>query len=115
MKTFFKVTEILKIEPFKITCRWSNGEIRVIDFEPILKKWNLKQGEPGYKLTDFEVFKYVSIGEGNTLCWPNVLIRHHNFTKGEIESPLSFCPNTLYTDSKPINNFKLVEIYDSKP
>jgi hypothetical protein len=110
MKTTYKVTEIIKIEPFKITCRWSNGEIRVIDFEPIIKKWNLQTNELSYKLTDYEVFKYASIGEGNTICWPNIPIQHFNFTRGEISSPLSLCPNTLYSESKPINNFKLVEI-----
>ncbi len=114
MKTTYKVTEIIKIEPFKITCRWSNGEIRVIDFEPILNKWNLHPGELSYKVTDFNYFKYASIGEGNTICWPNILIKHHNFSKGEIESPLSLCPNNLYSQSKPINHFKLVELLDSE-
>lgn len=110
MKATFKVTEIIKIEPFKIICRWSNAEIRVIDFDPIIKKWNLQPDDSSYKITDFSYFKYASIGEGNTICWPNILIKHHNFSKGEIESPLALCPDNLYNQSKPINNFKLVEI-----
>ena len=26
-----RITEIIKVEPFKVTVRWTTGEIRVID------------------------------------------------------------------------------------
>ncbi|MBI4645620.1 MAG: hypothetical protein HY738_03240 [Bacteroidia bacterium] len=109
-----KIIEIIKIEPYKVTCRWSTGEIRVIDFEKKIKEWKLSPGDNAYPLLNYENFKYATIGEGNTLCWPNIQIKHINFSKGEITSPLAFCPENLYHDSQPINNFRLVKIRKSE-
>lgn len=56
--------------------------------------------------------RFVSVGEGRTLQWVNVLIRHRTFDEedniSETESPLAFDPDVLYAESVPLEEFRLV-------
>jgi len=109
-----RITEIIKIEPFKVTVRWTTGEIRVIDFEPLLREWGVQAGSNEAALGDYETFKYVSVAEERTLQWVNVLVEHLAFFDGDLpitrSSPLSFDPDVLYEASRPIEDFKLVPL-----
>ncbi len=61
------ITQILKIEPFKILCLWNTGELRVIAFALLFAEWKKETDQEVSKLTDYEMFKYVSLSEAGTL------------------------------------------------
>lgn len=110
-----RISEIIKVEPFKIAVRWTTGEIRVIDFEQLFQEWDTQTDEPEAALFDYSTFKYVSVSEEKTLHWVNVPIPHLTFN-GDMSdkqfSPLSFDPDVLYEASRPIDAFRLVLIGD---
>ena len=108
-----RITEIIKIEPFKVTVRWTTGEIRVIDFELLLQAWSVQKGETEAMLFDYDAFKYVSVAEERTLQWVNVPVEHLAFDDHlpvKRSSPLSFDPDVLYEASRPIEEFRLVPL-----
>jgi len=105
-----RITEIIKIEPFKITCKWSTGEILVSNFEPFFDKWQKENNLILLPLLNYENFKYVSISESNTLQWVNIPVVLKNFDNTEKIFPLDICPDVIYSESKPIKNYKLVAI-----
>ncbi|GAB3641569.1 hypothetical protein [Spirosoma arcticum] len=107
------ITEIIKVEPFKITVRWTTGEIRVIDFEQLFQQWDVQPDEPEAAPFDYDTFKYASVADGKTLHWVNVTVEHLTFNDNAAEkqsSPLSFDPDVLYEVSRPIEEFRLVPI-----
>ncbi len=107
-----RISEIIKVEPFKVTCRWTTAEVLVVDFENLFQKWQLNDNDLEYPLTDFDTFKYVSVSEQHTLQWVNLSISHSFFdedgTKKLVKNPLSIDPDILYKASLPIEHFKLV-------
>ncbi|GAB2584262.1 hypothetical protein [Spirosoma areae] len=118
MKPLPRITEIIKVEPFKITCRWSTGEVRVIDFEPIFHEWKLAESLTESLLLDYDNFKYVSVSEQKTLHWVNVSTRHTHWDESgatsQRSSPLTYDPDGLYSRSKPLEFYRLVPISDAK-
>lgn len=106
-----RITEIIKVEPFKVTTRWTTGEIRVIDFEQLFRQWHIQTDEPEASLFDYETFKYVSVAEEKTLHWVNVMVPHLAFddnTPTQQNGPLAFDPDVLYEASRSIEEFRLV-------
>ena len=78
------ITQILKIEPYKITSLLDTGEVRVNDFEEDFNVPNYL--DIFYLLSDYEVFKYASVSEEGTLQWVNLPMKISILGK-EIESP----------------------------
>lgn len=113
-----RITEIIKIEPFKITCRWSTGEIRVVDFELLFREWKVADSLAERSLLNYDVFKYVSVSEQKTLQWVTVFSRHKYWDENgvvyEQESPLSYDPDELYKRSQPLEFYRLVPISDTR-
>lgn len=110
-----RITEIIKVEPFKVTVRWTTGEIRVVDFEQLLQQRNVKFDEPEAALLDYDTFKYVSVAEEKTLHWVNVRVEHLAFdedTPVQKSGPLAFDPDILYEASRGIEEFRLVPLND---
>lgn len=109
-----RITEIIKVEPFKITCRWSTGEVRVVDFEPLFDEWKLSESLVEKQLLDYDTFKYVSINEQKTLQWVNILMAHKYWDESgaasEQRSPLSYDADGLYKKSQPLEYYRLVPI-----
>ncbi len=109
-----RITEILKVEPFKVTCRWTTGEIRVVDFEELMNRWQITESALEAPLRDYETFRFVSVGEGRTLQWVTVPIRHRAFDgdgrASETASPLAFDPDVLYAESVSLEEFRLTRI-----
>lgn len=108
-----RITEIIKVEPFKVIVRWTTGEIRVIDFERLLREWKVQPDDIEAALFEYDVFRYVSVGEDRTLCWVNVPVDHLAFDSNTTirkSSPLAFDPDVLYQVSKPIEEFRLVSL-----
>jgi len=99
------ITQILKIEPFKITCLWNTGEVRVNDFEEEFSVPNYL--DVFYQLTNYKIFKYASVSEEGTLQWVNLPMKM-NILGNEIETPFDLDPVTLYDKSHSIREYKLV-------
>jgi hypothetical protein len=109
-----RIVEIIKIEPFKITCRWSTGEARVVDFEPLFDEWKLSESSLEKQLLEYDTFRCVSISEQKTLQWVNILITHKYWDESgvasEQSSPLSYDADNLYARSQPLELYRLVPI-----
>ena len=109
-----RITEIIKIEPFKVTCRWSTGEVRVIDFEILFEEWKLNELQFESQLYDFQVFKFVSVSEEKTLQWVNLPYQHAFWNESgkqtSIFSPFAMDPDSLYAHSQPLENYRLVPL-----
>ena len=99
------ITQILKIEPFKITSLWNTGEVRVNDFEEDFNVQNYL--DIFYQLSDYEIFKYASVSEEGTLQWVNLPFKI-KFLGKDREVPFDLDPITLYEKSHSIREYKLV-------
>ena len=104
------ITQIIKIEPFKINCLWNTGEVRVNDFEEEFETSN--HLNIFYKLKDFNIFKYVSVSEEGTLHWINLTFKT-KFLNKEIKAPFDLDPIVLYEKSQSIKVCKLVMAEES--
>ncbi len=72
MTTLPKIVRIIKIQSFKVTLFWSNFEIRLLDFAPLLDQWETEGDTSFTALRDKEAFKSVVLSENHTLCWPDI-------------------------------------------
>ncbi len=107
MKHIQRITEIIKIEPFKITCRWTTGEIMVIDFDTEFEKWKISNNTTLLKLKDYEKFENVIIKDG-TLQWYSISISFTGLDGKLRTAPLDLDPDILYQQSNSISHYKLV-------
>ncbi len=76
MRKNIKVPRILKIEKidgFNITCMFSNGESRVIDFKAVFQEWKLSENDVEYPLIEESEFKRVEL-RNQTLSWSNIKV-----------------------------------------
>ena len=118
MKGLPRITGIIKVEPFKVTVRWTTGEIRVLDFADLLVIWHSETYPASTisKLLEYETFRYVSISESRTLYWPTVLLAHLAYDESgkaiTKNSPLTLDPDVLYQASRPIEAYRLVPMLD---
>lgn len=69
MKAVTRIQQIMAVEPYQITCLFSNNQIRTIDLKPLL------DANPTHKLLkDLRKERYfmqVSVDEIGGLRWPN--------------------------------------------
>jgi hypothetical protein len=105
-----KITEIIKIEPFKITCRWNTDEVRVIDFEARFEEYKLQNNALLLNLQDFTKFEGVGVSDNGTLIWKNITHKFHDLAGKELDEPLELDPLVLHKTSKPLSAYKLVEV-----
>ena len=91
----YTITQIIDIKPYQIAAKFNTGEIRTINFAPLIEKF------PALKNPD--TFKKARIDDYPTICWDNLaLIRELDGTV--ISCPLDFSPETLYQLSTLQNN-----------
>ena len=83
----YRITEIITIEPYQISARFNSGEIRMINFLPLVEKFTA--------LKDPKVFAKAKIDSFPTISWDDLaFIRELD---GTIKTcPLDFSPETLY-------------------
>ncbi|MFK7797155.1 MAG: helix-turn-helix domain-containing protein [Aureispira sp.] len=98
MRTVKRIIKIHEIEGFTITALFNNGESRVINFETLLKHWNVKKGAVEFALTFEENFKQVKLIDG-TLVWENVIINSTDEDGAMVSYPFDIDPITLYENS----------------
>jgi|ERR1039458_574311 hypothetical protein len=95
-----RIKDILSVESYSIKCLWNTGEIRIIDLEKELS--NNKSDSVLGKLLDKEIFSTVKVdNESGTIYWDN-LLNYHDLDGTVKKGPLDFCPDVLYSLSKPV-------------
>lgn len=95
-----RIIKINKIDSFKIYCAFNNGEYRIIDFEKLLEKWKIKEGDLAYPLTQLENFQQVGIHNG-TLQWIHIMDKIKLSNGVEFNVPYDLDPVVLYEESEP--------------
>ena len=97
-----RILNIINIHPYKIVCGWTNGEIRMIDFEPLINKYKQqkKLTNAYFKLNHVPLFLQVQLDKiMGTLFWPN-LITMTDYDGAIKTAPFDICPDMLYSMSK---------------
>jgi DNA-binding XRE family transcriptional regulator len=95
-----RILKIDKIDGLNIYVIFNNGEIRLLDFEKILKVWKIKKSDIEYKLFDRVEFKKVKL-RNQTLSWDNLSTKLTD-DKGNIKSyPYEIGPDVLFKLSQP--------------
>jgi Protein of unknown function (DUF2442) len=93
-----RIEEILDIKPFTIKVKWTNGQVRSIDFNEFLSEEKRKGSSNLSKLFIKDIFFKVKT-DGRTLYWEN-LTEMLDEKDNLIPAPLDFCPDVLYQASK---------------
>jgi len=100
--TLPRIISIESIRPFTVKTRWTTGELREIDFKPIIKKFENKPDSSIGKLLSFEVFEKVKLDpESRTLYWEG-LISMRLKDGSLVPAPLDFCPDVLFENSRVV-------------
>lgn len=105
MKRLPRIVRIISVRNFIIRSLWNNGEVRDIDFKPMIESWK-KSNEDLYEpLYSPKIFKSVAVSDEHTLCWPAIKIKvtFKGITK---ETPLDMDPDVLYENSKLIRRYE---------
>lgn len=96
MSVLHTILKIQDVEPFRITCLWNTGEIRVNNFTSYLQGKNSRL----HGLANAGAFQDVKAVDG-ALQWPQILVS--SLYKGEfVDQPLTLDPETLYNESTAI-------------
>ncbi|HYF03993.1 MAG TPA: hypothetical protein VEC36_11485 [Patescibacteria group bacterium] len=99
-----RIVRILSAEPFRVTCEWSDGEIRETDLSEKLREWAQEDGSVFKKLLDETAFSQVQIDPvAKTLSWAN-LLKMKDIDGNEVDAPLEICPDVLYDLSRPAHS-----------
>ncbi len=81
------IKEILKVNNYSIICKFNTNEIRSIDLENLVKKYQSSPDSFLNKLNNEDYFKSVTLDIYGTLNWNN---------------EIDFCPDVLYQMSKTV-------------
>ena len=81
------IKEILKVNHYSIVCKFNTNEIRSIDLENLVKKYQSRPDSFLNKLNNEAYFKSVTLDSYGTLNWNN---------------EIDFCPDVLYQMSKTV-------------
>jgi DNA-binding XRE family transcriptional regulator len=112
MKGFKSIPRILRInsiDEYKISCLFSNGESRIIDFQKLfLEVFKIGENDPAsVLLKEYDEFKKIKI-LGNTLGWPTIGIYSKDKNGKEVFYPYDLDPIVLYQNSVPDPDRSLV-------
>lgn len=92
-----RISKIINVTPFKVTCLWNTGENKTIDFKKFQKENSLKIMD---RLLVEDVFNKVQLNEiTKTLSWSN-MIEGKDEKNNPILGELDFCPDVLYKISE---------------
>jgi hypothetical protein len=103
MRKTIKMPRILKInwtDDLFISVVFNNGESRVIDFEKLLDKLNLRKDSPARALYSKDEFAKATI-KNNTLSWDNVEQYISMKDGSKIRAPFQVGPDVLLQYSEP--------------
>ncbi len=92
-----RIREVLDVDPFRITCRWSNGEIRVNDLTSDVVRWQKSRNAHLAQLAKPEVFK-TAFAPSGTIAFAGVLV-----DMGDMGlQPLDLDPDVLFAESEKL-------------
>lgn len=97
-----RIRQVIDVQPFRIVCRWSNGDVRVNDFTNDIVRWQTNQNTYLAQLAKPEIFK-TAFAPSGTIAFAGVLV-----DTGEMGlQPLDLDPDVLFAQSEklaqPIN------------
>jgi hypothetical protein len=97
--TLPRIQAIVSVQPLTIVARWTNGEVRCIDFSRMLAAYEDKPNSSLGKLLQPEVFCQVSLDpEMQTLRWEGLI--NQRKPDGSLEpAQLDICPDVLFENS----------------
>jgi hypothetical protein len=98
-----RVSKILNIEPFEITCLLSNGVIKKIDALPLIENHLHLDGVD--KLKTPSVFLSAFIGEMGEICWENIVNSKDGSTKMNYDVSPEFVMHHGITVNTGFSNF----------
>jgi hypothetical protein len=72
MRTVKRIIKIHQVDGYKVWCLFNNGQSRIIDFEEVFRRWNVKAGDLEFVLaTSLGAFQQIELQDG-TFVWKNV-------------------------------------------
>ncbi len=90
-----RIQELLDIQPFKITCRWSNGEIRVNDLGQAVERWQKGPNRELAQLADPLKFQ-TAFAQSGTVAFAGILV-----DMGDMGlQPIDLDPDVLFEESR---------------
>ncbi len=98
-----RIIKIERIDGFKISCMFNNGESKLIDFNSILKEWKLTPTDIEYPLLAQKEFQKVKL-RNHTLSWDNLAVLLLNEDGKEDQFPYEIDPYYLYQNSQPVES-----------
>ncbi len=88
------IEEIISKEPYKITCKWNDGKVTIIDLYEFLLEKSKNPNNSYSQLINTVRFLQVKC-DGSTLCWENGIT--YTDTDGTIkQGELDIAPELLY-------------------
>jgi DNA-binding XRE family transcriptional regulator len=98
-----RIIKIERIDGFKIYCMFNNGESKLIDFNSILKEWELAPTDIEYPLLEKKEFQKVKL-RNHTLSWDNITVLLINEEGKEEQFPYEIDPYYLYQKSLAVES-----------
>ncbi len=99
MRTVKRIIKIHKINGFKISCLFNTGESRIIDFEKLFDKWEVKEDDLEFKIMNSKKeFSKVELIEG-TFTWKNIEIISEDDEGNKVKYHFDLDPIVLYENS----------------
>jgi hypothetical protein len=94
-----RIEAIVSVLNFSIITKWNTGELRSIDFQPILAPHRENKNSTLGRLSDPKIFSKVKFDPvAKTLYWDDLLTLRN--PDGSTEpAPLDFCPDVLFSKS----------------
>lgn len=100
MRTIKRIIKIHSVQEFKVCCLFNNGESRIIDFQELFKKWNIKETDIEFPLMNsLEEFSKLELNEG-TLTWRNISFESENEQGNAMTLYYDLDPIVLYENSQ---------------
>ncbi len=100
MRTVKRIVKIHRIDGYKVSVLFNNGESRVIDFTKLFKLWKVDKNDIEYEIsTNQDKFKRLELKDG-TLVWEELKISNLDEKGNFIEAYYDVDPIVLYENSK---------------
>ncbi len=94
-----RIIKLIEVNGFLVSVAFNNGEYRLIDFEQLFDKWNIKSDPFQRQLLDPEKFQSIQVNEGS-LQWPAVK-KQIQLKSGKIfDAVFDLDPIVLYEESE---------------
>ncbi|MBK8656294.1 MAG: helix-turn-helix transcriptional regulator [Haliscomenobacter sp.] len=97
-----RILRINKVDGYRVSCLFNNGESRVIDFQKLFEDvFQVQKGDPAFALLqDYEAFRQLHI-LGNTIGWENTGMYAEDEEGRRVFYPYDLDPLVLYENSLP--------------